>query len=147
MEHGKPDAVQVAACTALLDRGLGRPVQAIQAEGVGNLVVVIHRNQPAGPAEARGDRPMAPHAPVAALGGGESREALRDEWLRHLGEDERCILEVLIKAHPNAVECDALSEATGFLRPTLDMYLNKLRGRHLVASEGPSAVRAAPELF
>jgi hypothetical protein len=144
--HGKPDAVQVAACVAILDRGLGRPVQTLQAEGPGNLIVNIIRSnpQPATPAEARGDQPMAPRAPVAAEL--ESREVLRDEWLRRLPEDERCIFALLVKAHPDAVALDALCEATGFLRPTLDMALNKLRGRHLVITEGRSAV-AARELF
>jgi hypothetical protein len=150
MEHGKPDAVQVAACTAILDRGFGRPLQSLQTEGqVGNLIVNIIRNpQPARPAEARGDRPVPPHAPVAALGdGSEPGSTLLADWLEWLPEDERSILQILAKAYPDPVERDALSAAANFRRATLDMYLQRLVSRHLVTSEGRSAVRAAPELF
>jgi hypothetical protein len=77
MHHGKPDAVKVQSCVALLDRGWGRPIQAIQTDGVGGLVVNIIRNgDPAAPGEASGDRRVAPHA-VAALGDGLPREVLR----------------------------------------------------------------------
>jgi hypothetical protein len=85
---------------------------------------------------------------VAALGdGSEPGSTLLADWLALLGEDERLLLQILAKAYPDPVALDALCGATGFLRPTLDMYLNKLRGRHLVTTESRSAVRAAPELF
>jgi hypothetical protein len=150
MEHGKPDGVQASAAVAILDRACGRPVPAFQAEGQGAgqgaLIVNILRNpQPAAPAEVQGDQPMARHA-VALLGDG-SREALRDELLRRLPEDERLVVEILIRAHPNAVALDVLSEATGFPPAVLDRYLNRLQCSHFVASEGRGAVRAAPELF
>jgi hypothetical protein len=150
MRSGKPDQARVAAASALLDRGYGKPLQALQTEGqVGRVIVNIleHPDPAPRPAEARGDRPMAPHAPVAALGDGlEPGEALRDEWLRRLPEDERHVLEVLIRAYPAAVALDVLSEATGFPGAVLDRYLNRLKCSHFVASEGRSAVRAAREL-
>jgi hypothetical protein len=80
MHHGKTDQARVAAASALLDRAWGKPIQAIQTDGVGTLVVNIVRTQaPAGPTEARhGD--VRGHGPIApVLGDGfESREALRD---------------------------------------------------------------------
>jgi hypothetical protein len=85
---------------------------------------------------------------VAALDDGfESREVLRAAWLEHLQDEERCVLEVLVKAYPAAVERDAVAEAAGLPGAVLDRYLNRLRVRHLVTSEGRSAVRAAAELF
>jgi hypothetical protein len=146
-EHGKPDAVQVSACAALLANGLGRPVPAFQAEGMGALIVNIVRSnpQPAGPTQARGDRPMALPAPVPALGDGG--EVLRDERLRRLPEDERHVVEVLVRAYPAAVALDVLSEATGFPPAVLDRHLNWLKCFHFVVSEGGGAVRAASQLF
>jgi hypothetical protein len=104
--------------------------------------------KPAGPAEARGHRLVATHAGLAALGDwSEPGNTLLADWLQWLPEDERCVLEVLAKAYPEAVERDPLAEATGYRRPTLDMYLQRLVSRHLVITEGSSAVRAAHELF
>jgi hypothetical protein len=141
MKHSKSDQARVAAASQLLDRAYGKPVQAIQTDQVGALIVNIVSSQPDGPAESRGDRRIALPAPAA-----ESREALRDEWLRHLDEDERRIVEVLISAHPNALERDAVAELVGFRRATLDLYLGRLVSRHFVISEGLTTVRATPEL-
>jgi hypothetical protein len=150
-----PWSVRLEPAKWLADRGWGRVPQQAETGATGGLIVNIVRSggpqppkpvegrrEPAGPAAAPGDRPIALPAPAA-----ESREALRDEWLRYLGEDERRIVEILIKAHPNALERDAVAEAVGFRRSTVDMYLGRLVSRHFVTSEGRSAVRAAPELF
>ena len=74
-------------------------------------------------------------------------DALREYWLARLPAGECRVLEVLVSAHPRAVERDQVSAATGCRRSSRDAYLQRLRARRLVVAEGRAAVRAAEELF
>ena len=74
-------------------------------------------------------------------------DALLQHWLGRLPEGERRILEVLVAAHPKAVDRDVVSEKSGYQRSTRDAYLQRLGARKLVTSHGRGEVRAAEELF
>jgi hypothetical protein len=74
-------------------------------------------------------------------------EALRAHRLQTLPEGERRILAVLLEVYPKALEREVLSEQTGYLRSSRDTYLQRLRARQLVTTEGRGAVRAADTLF
>lgn len=73
-------------------------------------------------------------------------EALLQYWLRRLPEGERRILDVVVAGYPDAVDREAISEATGYKRSTRDRYLQFLATRRIVKSER-DGVRAAGELF
>jgi hypothetical protein len=74
-------------------------------------------------------------------------EALRAHWMQTLPEGERRILAVLLEAYPKALEREVISEHTQYLRSSRDTYLQRLRARQLVTTEGRGAVRAADTLF
>lgn len=71
---------------------------------------------------------------------------LRQHWLGKLPEGERRILEVLVKAYPDSVERDAVSEQSSYKRSTRDAYLQRLSARRLVAVRG-TTVCASADLF
>jgi HD-GYP domain-containing protein (c-di-GMP phosphodiesterase class II) len=73
--------------------------------------------------------------------------ALREHWLAKLPEGERKILELLCAAHPYGVSRDQLSEKTGYARSSRDTYLQRLRARKLVVTEGRGTVLASEALF
>ncbi len=73
--------------------------------------------------------------------------ALLEHWRTRLPEGERKLLDLLVSAHPQAVEREVLSEATGYARSSRDAYLQRLGARRLVESEGRGAVRASDMLF
>jgi hypothetical protein len=101
--------------------------------------------------ETSGDVILATDDGVAALGDDfeplPTGEELQRYWLDRLGGGERVILEVLIQAHPDAVDRDYISEATPYKRSSRDTYLQKLIARKLVISEGRGMVRASEDLF
>jgi hypothetical protein len=111
----------------------------------------VQRLRTGGHVDAQGDRLVATDAGVAALGAGfaplPTGDALRAYWLQRLPEGERRLLQVLVDAHPRAVERDAISEAAGYRKSTRDLYLQRLAARRLVVNEGRGAVRAAGALF
>lgn len=72
--------------------------------------------------------------------------ALRAHWIRELPTGESSVLTHVIGAHPRAIARDKLSDLTGYKKTSRDTYLQRLRARGLVESEG-SAVRAARILF
>ena len=72
--------------------------------------------------------------------------ALRVHWLTTLPEGERRILTELIDAYPNSVDRNDLSAATGYKRSSRDTYLQRLRSRQLITTDG-GAPRAADVLF
>jgi len=74
-------------------------------------------------------------------------DALREYWLGRLPEGERKVLEVMINAHPQPVERDAIDEATGYKSSSRDTYLQRLAARRLVRAVGRGAVAASAELF
>lgn len=71
--------------------------------------------------------------------------ALRDHWLAILPEGERRILTELIAAYPAGVPRDDLSDRTGYKRSSRDTYLQRMRARQLVTTDGDP--RAADVLF
>jgi chromosome segregation and condensation protein ScpB len=52
-----------------------------------------------------------------------------------------------VKAYPEPVDRDAISEATGYQRSSRDTYLQRLRSRQLIAEPGRGMVRASDTLF
>lgn len=87
---------------------------------------------------------------IQALGNFEplpTGDALRDYWLARLPIGERAMLEQLIAAYPNAVDRDALSEATGYQRSSRDAYLQRMSAKELVESVGRGEVKASANLF
>lgn len=98
-----------------------------------------------------GDAMLATDAGLAALGSDfeelPTGAALLDYWLQRLPTGEQKILAALSRAHPEAVERDALEEETGFKRSTRDRYIQYLQTRKLVVAVGRGAVRASDELF
>jgi uncharacterized protein len=98
-----------------------------------------------------GDRIVATDAGVAALGDGfeplPTGPELLEHWRRTLGPGELACLEVAVKAYPEPVDRDAISEATGYQRSSRDTYLQRLRSRQLIAEPGRGMVRASDTLF
>jgi hypothetical protein len=72
-------------------------------------------------------------------------QALRDHWLSTLPGGEAVLLEHLIDAYPSGVARDDLSERTGYKRSSRDTYLQRLRARQLITTDGDP--RAADTLF
>jgi hypothetical protein len=73
--------------------------------------------------------------------------ALLEHWRGRLPAGERAVLEVAVKAYPEAVDREAITEATGYLRSSRDTYLQRLRSRQLITEPGRGLVRAAEALF
>ena len=97
-----------------------------------------------------GDRIIATQAGVDALGADfeplPTGEQLRKHWLARLPDGERRVLEVLVAAYPEAVDREAISDATGYKRSTRDSYLQRLGARRLVVADR-GRVRASEMLF
>ncbi|MCU1488268.1 MAG: hypothetical protein JWN67_5014 [Actinomycetia bacterium] len=72
-------------------------------------------------------------------------EALQEHWLATLPEGERRILVELLGAYPAGVSRDDLSDATGYKKSSRDTYLQRMRSRQLVTTDGDP--RAADVLF
>lgn len=98
-----------------------------------------------------GGRITATREGIDALGGGfkplPTGEALQQYWMQRLPEGERKILGVLIERHPDAVDRDALIEATGYQRSSRDSYIQRLKAKELVEIVGRGAVKASRNLF
>jgi hypothetical protein len=110
----------------------------------------IQRLREKGYVEARGDSVQATEDGIAALPDAEplpTGEELRDYWLRRLPEGERAILEQLIEAYPEAVQREALDEATGYKRSSRDAYLQRMRAKQLIEEPSRGEVRASENLF
>lgn len=71
---------------------------------------------------------------------------LRRHYLATLPTGEAKVLEYLIKAAGESLSRDDLSIATGFARSSRDAYIQRLKARELVETNG-TAVRAAGTLF
>jgi hypothetical protein len=111
----------------------------------------IQRLREKGFVELSGNLVAATEAGVAALGSDfeplPTGPDLQAYWIARLPEGERKIFEVLIGAHPQAVERDQLDELTGYKRSSRDAYIQRLMSRRLVVNEGRGMVRASDELF
>jgi hypothetical protein len=111
----------------------------------------IQRLSLAGHVDVAGSLVRATEAGIAALGSDfeplPEGEELQSYWLDRLPEGERRILETLLKAYPESVSRESLSEETGYKRSTRDTYLQRLKSRRLVEDLGRSEVCASANLF
>jgi hypothetical protein len=71
---------------------------------------------------------------------------LREFWRARLPAGERAIFEVLVDAHPDGVDREALSDATGYKRSSRDTYRQRMSAKQLVVATG-GQVRASDDLF
>jgi hypothetical protein len=87
---------------------------------------------------------------VAAFGAGFEKlptgSRLLAWWLDRLPAGEKDILEVAVRAYPEWVARDQVSEDTGYKRSSRDAYIQRLASRRVLATEC-GAVRARDELF
>jgi hypothetical protein len=67
-------------------------------------------------------------------------------WLDRLPIGEKAILEAAVRAYPEWVERDQVSDATGYKRSSRDAYIQRLTSRRVVSTER-GAIRARDELF
>lgn len=72
---------------------------------------------------------------------------LQEYWLNRLSGGEREILEVIIKAYPESISRDQISEMTPYKRSSRDAYLQRLKSRMLIDVLPGSEVRASDNLF
>lgn len=73
--------------------------------------------------------------------------ALLDHWRRELPEGERAVLDVAVQHHPEPVDREAISIATGYKRSTRDAYIQRSIARRLLVDMGRGTVRASDMLF
>lgn len=89
----------------------------------------------------------------AALGGNyeplPTGAALQEHLMRTLPEGQKKVLQILIDAHPNAVEREAITEmlGEGYQRSSRDAYIQRLSARKLVIKVGRGEVKASDDLF
>lgn len=110
----------------------------------------IQRLTQKGYVATEGGRLVATAEGIAALPDAEPLprgQALQEFWLGRLPSGERSILAVLIEHHPDAVDKNALGEATGYMRSSRDTYLQRLKAKELVTDAGRGQVRASGDLF
>ncbi len=74
-------------------------------------------------------------------------DELREYWRDKLPLGESRILDVLITAYPAAVEHGELEEQTGYKTTSRRTYLQRLRARQLVTTDGSGGAQASEVLF
>jgi uncharacterized protein len=98
-----------------------------------------------------GDRIVATETGIAELGDAyqplPTGSALLEHWRQRLPAGELACLEVAVAKYPEAVDREAISEATSYQRSSRDTYLQRLRSRQLITEPGRGLVRAADALF
>ncbi len=67
-------------------------------------------------------------------------------WLERLPIGEKAILQSAVRAYPEWVDRDQVSEATGYKRSSRDAYIQRLTSRRVLSTER-GAIRARDELF
>jgi hypothetical protein len=72
--------------------------------------------------------------------------ALQEYHLARLPEGERAVLQQVIASYPLALERETIDQATGYKRSSRDAYLQRLRSKELVVTDG-GGVRASDTLF
>jgi hypothetical protein len=111
----------------------------------------IQRLREKGYVDVRDNKVFATDAGVEALGSDyeplPTGPDLQDYWLSNLPEGERKILAVLIKAYPEAVPRDTLSEKTGYMRSSRDAYIQRMSAKEIITTEGRGMVKASENLF
>lgn len=97
-----------------------------------------------------GSRIIATPSGITALGSSydplPTGAALRERVLRELPEGERKTLMELIGRYPRSVSMADLDKALGYKRSSRDAYIQRLRVRELVTTDG-DGVRASDNLF
>lgn len=110
----------------------------------------IQRLQARGYLRAEGNKVVATAEGADALGSDyqplPTGIELQEQLMRMLPEGEKRILRALIDAHPDAIERESLSEATGYTRSSRNTYIQRLSARELVVTES-GMVRASDKLF
>lgn len=114
--------------------------------------VYIGKLKSKGLLDDRGGKIYATEAGMSALGSNfeplpERGEALQRHYVAKLPEGEKRILQVLIAALGEPLERDKISEATGYLKSSRDVYIGKLIARELVKNVGRGQVKASETLF
>jgi hypothetical protein len=98
-----------------------------------------------------GERILPTAGGVEALGPGfeplPTGPELLDHWRRKLPAGELACLEVVVKAYPEGVAREEISEATSYQRSSRDTYLQRLRSRQLITEPARGLVRASDTLF
>lgn len=72
---------------------------------------------------------------------------LRRHWLSRLSEGERRVLTFVAGFYPHPVSRERITEASHYQRSTRDLYLQRLKRRHLIETTGAGHVVAAAHLF
>lgn len=109
----------------------------------------IQRLREKGYVSTDGERIAATDDGIAALPDAEplpTGEALREYWLARLPDGERKTLSVLIGAYPDSLPREQIDEATGYKRSSRDAYIQRLRAKELVESDGGNVI-ATSRLF
>jgi uncharacterized protein len=110
----------------------------------------IQRLMGKGYVELRAGDVYATPAGIAALGSDyeplPTGPDLQRYWLERLPPGERVVLEAAIRAYPQMVDREGISEATGYKRSSRDAYIQRLAARRLVVP-GHGTVKASDVLF
>lgn len=101
--------------------------------------------------DERGGKIISTESGIAALGSDyeplPEGEDLQRYWLARLPEGEKKILKVLLAQNGQAIEREALDEATGYKRSSRDAYLSRLLARRIVELVSKGKVKAAEIMF
>lgn len=109
----------------------------------------IQRLREKGFVEANGQSVTPTEAGRAALPDYEplpTGAALQDYWRDRLPDGERKVLEFLIGRYPDHAQREEIDEATGYKRSSRDAYIQRLKSRRLVITNG-GGVTASETLF
>lgn len=110
----------------------------------------IARLRERGFVDCRGERAFTTSEGVAVMPDAEplpTGDELREFWFQNLPSGERQVLEVLVRAYPQAVDRSAIDEQTSFKRSTRDAYLSRLAAKELTTEPDRGLVKASETLF
>lgn len=109
----------------------------------------LQRLSSAGFTQRAGERIEVTQAGVELLGDNYERlptgAALQDYWLGKLTGGERAILDYVLRAHPAAVDREAMGSSLGYQRSSRNTYIQRLQARELLS--GGREVTASPQFF
>lgn len=130
------DRVQLSILTGYKKSTRNRYIQFLQAKGY---------------VEDRNEKILPTSEGMAALGADYSPlptgAELQRYWLDRLPEGEKKILAFVLGAGGSAVDREAISEATGYMKSTRNRYIQFLQARHLLKEGGVGVVEPAAMLF
>lgn len=113
----------------------------------------VQRLKSRGYVDVSGEKIVATPEGEAALGGDyeplPTGVALQEKVMRELPEGQKKVLQILIDAHPNAVEREKITEmlGEGYQRSSRDAFIQRLSARQLVIKVGRGEVKASDDLF